>query len=213
MSLGYIFFRYLFLVIFKLFFRFEVIGGENIPGTGGVIVAANHVSYLDPLVIGCAIRKRQARFMARSGLFKTPLIGNFVRAFSFPVDRDKPLPSVIKHAVRLLKKGEVIVIFPEGGRSQNGDILESRRGFGLIAAMSGAKVVPAYIDGTYKAFPRGAKFIRPAKIRVVFGNPINVKDKKTDKEFQERFGVEVMDAIKSLKLKVSKECGNGSNRS
>ncbi len=123
MSPGYIFFSSLFFVIFKLFFRFEVIGRENIPEKGGVIVAANHVSYLDPLVLGSAVRKRQARFMARSGLFKIPLVGSFVSAFSFPVDRDKPSPSTIKHAVRLLKKGEVIVIFPEGGRSQNGDIL------------------------------------------------------------------------------------------
>ncbi len=70
--------------------------------------------------------------------------------------------------------------------------------------MSGAKVVPAYIDGTYKAFPQGAKFIRPARIRVVFGDPIDVKDKNTDKGFQERFGGEVMDAIKGLKSKVIK---------
>lgn len=203
MSPGYIFFRYLFLVIFKLFFRFKVIGKENIPDTGGVIVAANHASYLDPMVVGCAI-ERQARFMARSGLFKIPLIKSFVSAFSFPVDRDKPSPSTIKHAVKLLKRDEVIVIFPEGERSKNGDILESRRGFGLIAAMSGAKVVPTFIDGTYKAFPKGAKFIRPARISVVFGTPIDIKDKNIDKMFQERFGGEVMDAIKGLKSKVQR---------
>lgn len=189
--------------IFKIFSRLEVIDSKNVPEKGGVIVAANHVSYLDPLVIGCAIKKRQATYMARSGLFKIPLIGAFVRTFSFPVDRGKPQPSTIKEAVKRLRNGELIVMFPEGGRSKDGSLLDAKRGSGMIAVMSGAVVVPAFIDGTHKALPHGAKFIRPSKIKVIFGNPIGMKGVKTDKDSQERIGNDIMGAIRSLKNKMS----------
>lgn len=194
--------RGLLLVAFKTFFRFEVINGGNIPEKDGVIVVTNHVSYLDPLVIGCAIKKRQARFMARSGLFKIPLVGTFVKTFSFPVDRDNPQPSTIKEAVKLLKKGELVVMFPEGGRSRDGSLLDAKRGTVMIAAMSKAVVVPAFIDGTDRALPAGAKRIRLSKIRVFFGNPIEIKGGGTGKDFQERTGSDIMEAIRSLKVKV-----------
>jgi len=190
------------LLIFKIFFRFQVINSKNVPEKGGVIVATNHVSYLDPLVIGCAVKKRQATYMAKKGLFKILLIGTFVKTFSFPVDRDKPTPSSIKEAVNRLKKGELIVMFPEGSRSRDGSLLDAKRGAGMIAAMSGAIVVPAFIDGTHKALPVSAKFIKLSKIKVIFGNPMEIKGVKTGKDFQERIGNDIMKAIKNLKVKV-----------
>lgn len=202
MSLPYRIIKLLLLIIFKGIFRFKVIGSENVPEKGGVIVATNHTSYLDPLVIGCAIRKRQATFMARHGLFKIPLIGMFVKTFSFPVDRDKPKPSTIKEAVNRLRKGELIVMFPEGSRSRDGNLLDAKRGAGILAEVAKAKVVPAFIEGTYTALPVGAKFIRLSRIRVIFGNPIEIKGEKTGRDFQEKIGNDIMEAIRSLKLKV-----------
>ncbi|MDO8746299.1 MAG: lysophospholipid acyltransferase family protein [Thermodesulfovibrionales bacterium] len=207
MTLAYRFATIFFFLLFKIFFRFKIDGIEKVPEKGGVIVVSNHSSHLDPLVIGAAIRKRQSTFMAKRGLFKIPLVGAFVKTFSFPVDRDTPQPSTIKEAVRRLKNGELIVMFPEGGRSRDGSLLDAKRGTGLIAALSGAKVVPAYIDGTDTALPAGAKLIRRSSIRIIFGNPIETSPygggRESGRDFQERIGNDIMEAIRSLKNKMS----------
>jgi 1-acyl-sn-glycerol-3-phosphate acyltransferase len=196
----YWFFRHTFFVFFKVFNRLRVTGYENVPGTGGVIVAANHASYLDPLVMGAAL-KRRATYMAKEGLFRIPAIGEFVRSFSFPVRRDRPQPSTIKEAVRRLKSGELIVMFPEGGRSVGGDVLDAKRGVAVIAAFGRAPVVPALISGTDASLPVGGKLLRPAKITVTFGKPLEVGSGETDKEYQERISRDIMDTIKKLKVK------------
>jgi 1-acyl-sn-glycerol-3-phosphate acyltransferase len=185
-------------ICFKIFNRFEVIGSENVPEKGGVIVAANHASYLDPPVIGVAL-KRQATFMAREGLFKIPLLGAFVRTFSFPVRRGRPQPSTIKEAVKRLKRGELIVMFPEGVRSVDGRLLDAKRGVGVITAISGKPVVPTLIEGTKKALPVGTSFLRPAKITVKFGKPLMIYKEETDKEIQEMICKNIMEEIKKLK--------------
>lgn len=198
----YLFFKVLFRIVFGFLFCLEVRGVENVPEEGGVIVAANHSSYLDPPVIGVALRRR-ATFMAREGLFKIPLLKTFVAAFSIPVKRGRPRPSTIKEAVHRLKGGELIVMFPEGGRSKNGKFLDPKRGVGLIATMSGTPVVPALIRGTERAFPVGARFIRPAKIRVVFGKPLIIQKggSESEKDFQERVAQDIMKAITRLDSK------------
>ncbi|MBI5188701.1 MAG: 1-acyl-sn-glycerol-3-phosphate acyltransferase [Nitrospirae bacterium] len=201
MSCLYWFFRAIFYIFLKVFNRLEVIGSKNVPDKGGVIVAANHVSYLDPLVIGAAL-KRRATYMAKQELFKIPLIGIFVKSFSFPVNRDRPQPSTIKEAVSRLKEGELIVIFPEGGRSVDGSLLDAKRGVGIIAAISRMPVVPALIEGTEKALPAGRKFLRPAKIKVIFGTPIEVKKEEKDRHFQEGISRDIMETIKNLKFKM-----------
>lgn len=199
MSSLYWVFRAIFQVVFKVLNRLEVIGSENIPKAGGVIIAANHVSYLDPLVVGAAL-KRRATYMAREGLFKIPLLGTFVRSFSIPVKRGRPQPSTIKEAVKRLNKGELIVMFPEGGRSADGSMLDAKRGIAVIAAMSKVPVVPTLILGTEKSLPVGAKFIKPAKIAVIFGNPIEIDKQETDKQFQDRICRDIVDRISKLKV-------------
>ena len=200
MSSLYWFFKTIFYIILTVFNRLEVIGSGNVPEKGGVMLAANHVSYLDPLVIGAAL-KRRATYMAREGLFNIPMLGAFVRSFSFPVRRGRPQPSTIKEAVRRLKQGELIVMFPEGGRSVNGNLLDAKRGVGVIAAISRMPVVPTLIKGTEKALPVGAKFLRSAKITVIFGTPIRVDKEETDKQYQERISRDIIEAIKNLKVK------------
>ncbi|OGW58359.1 MAG: hypothetical protein A2Z09_06480 [Nitrospirae bacterium RBG_16_43_8] len=204
-------------MLFKIFFRFKIINIEKVPEKGGVIVVSNHASHLDPLVIGTAIRKRQSTFMAKRGLFKIPIIGAFVKTFSFPIDRDSPQPSTIKEAVRRLRNGELIVMFPEGGRSKDGSLLDAKRGTGLIAALSGAKVIPAYIDGTNTALPVGAKFINLSKISIIFGNPIEIKDRSsrrieslTDRDFHEKICNDIMKEIRNLKDKAQNHENNSS---
>ncbi|NOZ25535.1 MAG: 1-acyl-sn-glycerol-3-phosphate acyltransferase [Nitrospirae bacterium] len=176
----------------------EVRGAENIPAEGGVIIAANHMSHLDPPLIGVCI-KRRAVFMAKSSLFHVPVIGWFVRRFSIPVDRGTARPSTIKEAVRRLKEGGLVVMFPEGTRSREGDVGGGKRGVAMVAAMARAKVVPALIEGTEKALPAGAAFLRPTKIRVTFGRPLEYERLETSKGFQQRVTDEIMERIRELK--------------
>lgn len=186
-------------IVYKLLFCFEVRGAENIPAEGGVVIAANHMSHLDPPLIGVCI-KRRAVFMAKSSLFHVPVIGWFVRRFSIPVDRDAARPSTIKEAVRRLKRGDLIVMFPEGRRSIEGDVGGGKRGIAMVAAMSRAKIVPALIEGTERALPAGAGFPRPAKIRVTFGRPMEYEGRETSKGFQQRITEEIMERIRALRL-------------
>lgn len=195
--------------MFRVFFGLTVKGAGNVPKEGGVIVAANHSSYLDPPVIGVALN-RQATYMAREGLFKIPLLRKFIAAFSFPVKRGSPRPSTIKEAVQRLKRGELIVMFPEGRRSQDGTFLEAKRGIGLIATMSMVPVVPALIRGTERALPVGAKFLRPARISVTFGRPLIFERKgsgkaqimggndEAEKDFHEMVAQDIMKEIMML---------------
>jgi 1-acyl-sn-glycerol-3-phosphate acyltransferase len=186
------------MILYKIFFRFRVYGRENVPPQGGVIIAANHLSYLDPQLIGIAIRRR-ATYMARSSLFTIPLVGKFVASFSFPVHRENPRPSTIKEAVNRLKSGELIVMFPEGSRSANGDLTGGKRGVATIASLSGATIIPALIAGTDRALPVGAKFIRPAKVTITFGSPLSAGSSESDRDFRKRITQDIMEEIKKLK--------------
>jgi len=183
----------------------EVRGRENIPREGGVIIAANHISYLDPPVIG-AVLPRRGTFMARKGLFEIPVLGRIIRPAAFPVDRDRPRPSMIKEAVGRLKRGELIVMFPEGRRSETGRLLEAKRGIGVIAGLSRAPIVPTLISGSDRALPVGARWLRRAKITVVFGKPMyytSTTDRKGYGEHMQHkeIGSRIMEAIGELKQK------------
>lgn len=201
MSPAYRILKIVLYAFLKVFYGLEVAGLENIPEKGGFIMAVNHVSYLDPPVIG-AVSPRRVRFMAREGLFKIPLFRTFIRIFSFPVRRGKPRPSEIKEAVQRLKKGELIIVFPEGSRSVDGEFLGAKRGLSVIAAMSRVPVVPVFIKGTEKALPVGARLLRPAKINVVFGSPLVMYKQETEKQFQERINRDIIKEINDLKSRV-----------
>jgi 1-acyl-sn-glycerol-3-phosphate acyltransferase len=184
-------------LLFKIFFRLEVSGAEMVPEKGGVIIAANHVSFLDPPFLGVVL-KRRATFIAKRYLFSVPIIGHIVKLYSIPVDAGRTRPSTIKEAVRRLKRGELIVIFPEGGINLNGRFIDAKRGIGLIASISGVSIVPAFIDGTQRALPVGSRFLRPAKIELSFGQPLKLEENEDEKEFEERICRDIMDKIMEL---------------
>lgn len=174
----YFVFRGVFHVYFRLANRLEISGREFIPKEGGLIVVSNHASYLDPLVIGAAMTRRMT-YMAKEELFGIPLVRTFVRSFSFPVRRDRTSPAAVKEAVRRLRAGEAIAVFPGGERARQGDgtTIDFKKGVGLLARLSGADIMPAYIEGTDKSLPAGGKIPKPAKIKVIFAPPlINGKD-------------------------------------
>lgn len=197
MNLSYTILRLISLAFFKAINRLEVLNADRVPAKGGVIVAFNHLSYLDPPVIGVALKRRPV-FLAKESLFSTPVVGKILRTFCVPVRRGRPRPSTIKEAARRLSSGEVVVVFPEGGLTEDGSRLDPRRGVGMIAAMLGCCVVPARIEGTERALPVGSLFLKPFRIRVSFGEPIVVQKGDSGKDSHMRVTRDIMDAIENL---------------
>lgn len=153
--------------------RWRILGHEKIPRTGPVIVACNHVSYLDPTIVGAAV-KRECAFIARSELWQVKVLAWFMpRLGAFPIHKDRVDRQAIKLALEALEKGLVLVIFPEGTRSDTATLRPAEHGVALLVQKSGAPVVPAAVIGPEKMLPVHAKFIKPGRITCVFGDPIH----------------------------------------
>ena len=190
------------ILLAKLLFRVEAKGLKSVPTSGSFILASNHVSYLDPVILGVAC-PRPLYFMSRSSLFTYPVFGWLIRHLhAFPVRRDEADPSSIRTALECLRQGKALVIFPEGGRSRTGQLGKAHPGIGLVAARARVPVVPVYLSGTDKALPREAKFIHPCKISVHFGPPLffreSVVETKRSLSYQ-AFADQVMAALTEIK--------------
>ncbi|ADO76937.1 lysophospholipid acyltransferase family protein [Halanaerobium praevalens] len=137
--------RLFLLAIFKVFFRIKVNGKENLPDSGKAIVLANHISLLDPPLLA-AVLPRPLRFMAKKELFKNPIL-RFVLflADAFPVDRTKNDITAVKKALAVLKKEEVLGLFPEGTRKPEGELGSPKLGSVMLAIKSGAPIIPVGI--------------------------------------------------------------------
>jgi 1-acyl-sn-glycerol-3-phosphate acyltransferase len=166
--------RALFRVFFRLCGSWEVLGHEHVPEQGAVLIAPNHLSFLDPPLMGCAL-KRPGWFMAKAELFKIPgLRWLITHMHAYPVKRGVADRAAMKRTLDFLKNGEIVCVFPEGTRSVDGSLGPIEIGIGLLAVKSGAPIVPAGIRGTDRMLGRGAKRLHRAKIRVQFGPPIPV---------------------------------------
>jgi len=186
--------RFLSLIIFKLLFRIRATGIENIPKRGGFILASNHASYLDPVAVGVAC-KRKLNYMAKEELFRNPLSSWFFRAINvFPVKRDSADLSALKEAMRRVRRGEPLVLFPEGSRRFDGASSQPYPGIGFLAAKLNVPVIPAFIKGTGKALPPGAKFIKLTNVSVCFGKQISIERRMP---YQDIAG-HIMDNIRHL---------------
>ncbi len=157
----------------KLLFRFTVKGIDNIPSKPPYLIAANHVSYLDPIVVGCAF-PHKVRFMAKKELFTHKLSSWFLKQLGvFPVNREGLDISSVKQSIQILKNGGVLGIFPEGTRSRDGKFKGVNKGVIGIAIKGRVPIVPVGIKGTYEAWPPGRKFLKPHKVIVNIGEPID----------------------------------------
>ncbi|MBZ0168632.1 acyl-phosphate glycerol 3-phosphate acyltransferase [Candidatus Methylomirabilis lanthanidiphila] len=188
------------LGIAKVAFRLHIEGQEFIPRTGPVILAANHVSYIDPVIIAIAVR-RPVRFMAKKELFRVPLLGWLIRQFgTFPVNRDGTNLQAFKRATSLLEAGEIVAIFPEGTRGDGIRLRPAKPGIGLMAARTGAPVIPVFHKGTEKVFPRGAWLPRPYRIAIKFGMPYRFTGEQasTRQDQVAIFGRTIMEKIAAL---------------
>ncbi|NPV78959.1 MAG: 1-acyl-sn-glycerol-3-phosphate acyltransferase [Firmicutes bacterium] len=150
----------------------RVIGEENIPRQGPVILASNHVSLLDPIVIGCVV-KRPIDFMAKQELFRNPIFATILKwVYAFPVRRGEADRQAFRHSLRILERGRVLGVFPEGTRSVNGKLLPAMSGTALIASKSGAPVIPIAVLGTREIWKKNALLPCPGRIEVRIGKPL-----------------------------------------
>ncbi|MCM8818422.1 MAG: 1-acyl-sn-glycerol-3-phosphate acyltransferase [Candidatus Omnitrophica bacterium] len=180
--------------VYNLFFAIEVKGRENFPKRGGFIVASNHLSFLDPPTIGY-VCPRMLHFFAKSSLFKIKGFSKLIKLLgAIPLERDTSMSLVLRKGLEILKKGEGIVIFPEGTRSINGIIKDGKPGIGFLAVKSKVPVIPVRIIGTDKALPVNKKFIRIAKVKVFIGKPMYFENGNYTE-----ISKNIMDVIRKLK--------------
>lgn len=203
MTAIYRFARSVFLEIYRGFFGYRVIGRENIELSGPAIIVSNHVSFMDPPLIGVAFDE-PVWFLARKTLFSHPVMQWLLpRLQAVPVDQETPGPGSLKGMLRILRTGDKVVIFPEGNRSEDGALQKAEGGVGLVIAKAGVPVIPARIFGAFEALPRHRSLPLPSQITVVFGEPWHV-DLATytegGKDLYQKLASESMERIAELTL-------------
>lgn len=191
----YDFVRIIFIAIFRYVFRCKVVGSDNIPKQGGVIIAANHLSLWDPPLAATFV-PRYVHFMAKEELFKIPVFGYVIRKLrSFPVRRGASDRAAIRAAITLLNDGHCLGLFPEGTRSKTGAIRKAESGLALIALKAGVPVVPTAVIGTNKIMSK-SDFL--PKLEVRYGKPIQFVSDQTDKVALQEFSQKIMDEIEKM---------------
>jgi len=195
--------RVFFLCYLWLFHRYRTHNIKYVPREGGCIVVSNHASFLDPIAVCCNIWQRHIYFLARNTLFKQSRFMKWwaISVGTLPIDRTRGDIHALKGAINLVRQGNVLCLFPEGTRTRDGHLQPVKAGVGFLIEMAGVPVVPAYVSGTFEAFPRDARRIKPRKINTYFGRPVTPEDcavYKGDPERHQKIADLVMARIAAL---------------
>jgi len=197
----YQFGRTVLLASARLLWRFRATGRERIPRGGPAVIACNHISNWDPVLVGLGC-PREIHFLAKEELFRNRFLSAIIRAYNaIPVRRGALDRRALRRATDVLKSDEVLLMFPEGTRSTTGKLRKPRPGVGFIAGSSGVPVVPAYIAGS-EALGRSFRTRKP--VRVAFGTPLPAEKAET-REGYVALTDRIMDAIRDLKREVERE--------
>ena len=195
-------------------FSLEVTGRENLPSTGGNLLAMNHQSYLDPPIVALASDPRAIHFLARKTLLDWPVLGPiFPRLNVIPIDQERPDMSALKSVIRLVRAGESTIVFPEGARTLDGKLQPAQPGIGLIIAKTLAPVIPMRVFGAFDAMPRGGSNIRMCPITVVIGKPVVftsadvTKERGEGRSLYQQLSERVMAAIACLQPPPDRQTG------
>jgi 1-acyl-sn-glycerol-3-phosphate acyltransferase len=177
-GLNYLFFRGLFRILASVLFDLKVYGRDNIPKDGGALLAPNHLSYLDPVLVGVQIA-RPVSYLAKSELFRNPFFGWGLRSVhAYPVRQGAGDVGAIRETIARLQEGHLLNIFPEGSRSEDGQLAPIQAGVALVVRRARVPVVPVAIIGSYQAWPRHRKLFRPHPVRILYGRPLVLHDLK-----------------------------------
>ncbi|WP_462331672.1 lysophospholipid acyltransferase family protein [Schwartzia sp. (in: firmicutes)] len=192
----YHFLQIIFTWLFSRVFHAEIIGTENMPESGGVILAANHMSNWDPPFLATFL-SRPVAYMAKKELFEIPVFSSAIRScHAFPVKRGAADRGALKAAVNELKDGKCVGLFPEGTRSKDGKVHKAESGISLIAAMTKVPVVPAAIIGTNEIFSSKCFF---PKLKIIYGKPMYFEGTSKNKEELQIFSQKIMQEITKMK--------------
>ncbi len=207
MNISYFIGWCLFRTLFALYFRCRYFGAGRVPKTGPVILAANHASVLDPPLVGTGL-KRGVNYLARDTLFRFPGFGALLRSWKVvPVDRDGAGAAGLRAILDRLQRGGAILLFPEGTRTRDGRLQPARSGIGLTVIKSAAPVVPVRVFGSFEAYGRAARFPKPHRLTVKFGEPLIFEKLRAEaktcsrtrlKEIYQQVADEIMAAIARL---------------
>ncbi|MGD0770338.1 MAG: lysophospholipid acyltransferase family protein [Tepidisphaeraceae bacterium] len=171
-----------------VFFDLKTYGSRNVPKSGGVLLVANHQSYLDPLLVAVHLY-RPVSFLAKSELFENPYFGWFIRKLhAFPVRQGEGDVGAVREMIRRLEEGNALNIFPEGSRTETGEMAPLEKGVALVIRKAGVPVVPVAIVGSFAAWPKDAMIFHPHPVRVKYGKPIDFNGKK---------GQEIIDTLET----------------
>ncbi len=180
-------------ILFSIIFNKKVYGLDNLPSKGRVIICCNHSSVYDPIFLGISLN-RKVHFMAKKELFKNKFFGLILKKLgSFPINRNGQDLSAIKNALRILKKEEVLGLFPEGTRVQKIDVNKVKSGVAMISIKAKAPIVPVYIDSSYKLF---------SKVDIHVGKPIEFKEyynKRISNKEYKNISIKTMKEVYSLR--------------
>lgn len=186
--------RFIVNIYISLYYKIEVDGRDNIPSTGALILASNHIHWADPVILACKSTKREIHYMGKAELFKNRLLALFLTNLHvFPIKRGESDVGAIKKSLRVLKDGHVLGIFPEGTRVKEDSEKKPESGFVMLGVKSKATIVPTGISSTYKF---------RSTITVKIGTPIVLEDyygKKLTKEILDQLSSDIMVEIKNLR--------------
>jgi 1-acyl-sn-glycerol-3-phosphate acyltransferase len=165
-------------VFTQVWFDLKVYGIGHVPREGGVLIVSNHQSYLDPVLLAVKL-PRPLNFFAKSELFENHYFGWLIRSLgAFPVRQGEGDVGAVKETIRRLQEGNALNVYPEGTRTLSGEIESMQPGIGLIVRRAGVAVVPAVIEGSFAAWPKGSAIPHAHPIRVMYGPPMHLAEMK-----------------------------------
>jgi 1-acyl-sn-glycerol-3-phosphate acyltransferase len=187
-------------VITSLMFDLRVHNKENVPAEGGVLLAANHQSNLDPVLVAVRLR-RPVSFLAKEELFTNFFLGGLIRALhAFPIKQNSGDLGAVRETMRRLEEGHVLNVYPEGTRTEDGNIQPLQKGIALIIRKTTVPVVPVAIEGSFHAWTKGRKVPRSGKIDVIYGKPMRFDGMKAE-EILTRLHGELVKLLEELREK------------
>jgi len=192
-------------VLTTCLFDLKVFGLNNVPREGGILLVANHQSYLDPLLIGVRL-SRPLNYVGKSELFSNRFAARFLRFLNaFPLRQGEGDIGAIKQTIARLREGRLLALFPEGERTPNGQMLPLQGGVGLVVRRAKVPVVPVAIDGSFDVWPLFRSMFRRGRIHLIYGPPMDLSNLRSDEIVRqiERTLREMFDNLKEMDARES----------